>query len=249
MIGRVGSLRIYCMRGTRRMIDIVMDLKAVPKPLGPGTVHKGFYDRMDMVIREFPLDNSITRVLVTGHSLGGGAAHCGYLMLKTLYPAIPVVCVTFGVPCCVSPEIMMAIEEPREIVNFIDEGDYIPFITIDKYTSANRTKESRIGQILGMMKSDTSLEESKLQFKDLFCAYEVISTTIQELCHYHPMGVYYYVRFLVVYDCSYHYLFLILLSTRFGVEMRNISSICLIRSTVESYQSLLIIWSNHIRNV
>ena len=140
MIGRVGSLRIYCMRGTRKMIDIMMDLKAVPKPLGPGTVHKGFYDRMNMILSQFPLDNTVTRVLMTGHSLGGGAAHCGYLILKTLYPSMPVVCVTFGVPCCVSPEIMMAIEEPREIVNFIDEGDYIPSITIDKYTSEKRTK-------------------------------------------------------------------------------------------------------------
>ena len=140
MIGRVGSLRVYCMRGTRKMIDIMMDLKAVPKPLGPGTVHKGFYDRMNMILSQFPLDNAVTRVLMTGHSLGGGAAHCGYLILKTLYPSIPVVCVTFEVPCCVSPEIMMAIEEPREIVNFIDEGDYIPSITIDKYTSEKSTK-------------------------------------------------------------------------------------------------------------
>ena len=135
MIGRVGSLRVYCMRGTLTPLDVVMDLKAVPKPLGPGTVHKGFYDRIDSVITQFPLDNTVTRVLMTGHSLGGGAAHCGYLIIKTLYPMIPVVCVTFGVPCGVSSEIMMSVEEPREIVNFIDEGDYIPFITIDKYTS------------------------------------------------------------------------------------------------------------------
>ena len=112
MVGSVGSLKVFCMRGTRVPMDVVMDLKAVPKPLGPGSVQ------------------------VTGHSLGGGAAHCGYLMMKTLYPQIPVVCVTFGVPCAVSLEIQRAVEEPKEIVNFIDEGDYIPSITIDKYTSA-----------------------------------------------------------------------------------------------------------------
>jgi singapore isolate B (sub-type 7) whole genome shotgun sequence assembly, scaffold_1 len=136
MVGSVGSLKVFCMRGTRVPMDVVMDLKAVPKPLGPGSVHKGFYDRMDMVLSSFPLENSTSRVLVTGHSLGGGAAHCGYLMMKTLYPQIPVVCVTFGVPCAVSLEIQRAVEEPKEIVNFIDEGDYIPSITIDKYTSA-----------------------------------------------------------------------------------------------------------------
>lgn len=89
MVGSVGSLKVFCMRGTRVPMDVVMDLKAVPKPLGPGSVHKGFYDRMDMVLSSFPLENSTSRVLVTGHSLGGGAAHCGYLMMKTLYPKFP----------------------------------------------------------------------------------------------------------------------------------------------------------------
>ena len=79
MVGSVGSLKVFCMRGTRVPMDVVMDLKAVPKPLGPGSVHKGFYDRMDMVLSSFPLENSTSRVLVTG-----GAAHCGYQMMKTL---------------------------------------------------------------------------------------------------------------------------------------------------------------------
>ena len=73
---------------------------------------------------------------MTGHSLGGGAAQCGYLTLKLLYPHLSIVCVTFGCPCCVSQEIMLSIEEPREIVNFVDEGDYIPTITVEKFTSS-----------------------------------------------------------------------------------------------------------------
>ena len=133
---------VYCIRGTRYPGDILIDLKAVPKPLGPGTVHKGFYDWMNKILVDFPLSNTVSRVLMTGHSMGGGAAQCGYLMMKTLYPTIPVVCVTFGTPCSVSPEVMMAIEEPREIVNFVDEGDYIPSITIEKYT--RRKKEKRV---------------------------------------------------------------------------------------------------------
>ena len=138
MVGTAGSLMVYCMRGTRYPSDVLVDIKAVPKPLGPGTVHKGFYDRMDNIIVDFPLPNTINRVLMTGHSMGGGAAQCGYLIMKTLYPNIPVVCVTFGTPCSVSSELMVAIEEPREIVNFIDEGDYIPSITIEKYTRRKR---------------------------------------------------------------------------------------------------------------
>ena len=75
------------------------------------------------------------------NSLGGGGAHCGYLIMKAIYPQLPVVCVTFGVPCAVSEEIMRSVEEPREIVNFIDEGDYIPSITIGKYTSRARRRK------------------------------------------------------------------------------------------------------------
>jgi len=29
---------------------------------------------------------------------------------------------------------------------------------------------------------------------DVFCAGKVLSVTVEELCHYHPMGVYYYVE-------------------------------------------------------
>lgn len=61
--------------------------------------------------------------------------------MKAIYPQLPVVCVTFGVPCAVSEEIMRSVEEPREIVNFIDEGDYIPSITIGKYTSRARRRK------------------------------------------------------------------------------------------------------------
>ena len=103
MIGSVGSLRVYCLRGTRTPMDVVSDLTAVPKPLGPGEVHKGFYDRVDKVLTKYPVPPGTSRVVMTGHSLGGGAAQCGYLMMKSLYPTIPVVCVTFGVPCSVSP--------------------------------------------------------------------------------------------------------------------------------------------------
>ena len=123
---------------TRTPVDVVADLQAVPKPMSIGNVHKGFYDRIDAILTRYPPENAITRVLMTGHSLGGGGAHCGYLIMKAIYPQLPVVCVTFGVPCAVSEEIMRSVEEPREIVNFIDEGDYIPSITIGKYTSRAR---------------------------------------------------------------------------------------------------------------
>lgn len=135
IIGNVGQLKVYCLRGTRTPADVFADLKAVPKPMKVGYVHKGFYDRIDAILAKYPPENRMTRVLMTGHSLGGGAAHCGYLLLKSLYPTLSVVCVTFGVPCAVSEEIMRSVEEPREIVNFVDEGDYIPCITIAKYTS------------------------------------------------------------------------------------------------------------------
>ena len=153
----MGSLMVYGLRGTRQPEDILVDLKAIPKPLGPGTVHKGFYDLIDKIIIDFPPKASnITRVLMTGHSMGGGASQCGYLIMKTLYPTLPVVCVTFGTPCSVSAEIMQTIEEPREIVNFVNEGDYIPSITVKKYTS----RHGRFNKSGGIMnRSDPFLDD------------------------------------------------------------------------------------------
>lgn len=78
------------------------------------------------------------------------------------------------------------------------------------------------------MKSDTSAkDESEFKFSDLFCSIEVLSTAIQELCHYHPMGVYYYVWLLVLYHRSYRYPFRITKNIRFDVEMRSILTISL----------------------
>ena len=128
---------VYCFRGTRYPNDVSVDLKATAKPIGHGTVHRGFYERFDSVISKFPPKPNTTRVLVTGHSLGGAAAQCGYLIMKFKYPCIPVVCVTFGCPCCVSPEIVSSIEEPLEIVNFVNEGDYIPTITVKEFASTH----------------------------------------------------------------------------------------------------------------
>ena len=67
MIGSVGSLRVYCLRGTRTPMDVVSDLTAVPKPLGPGEVHKGFYDRVDKVLTKYPVPPGTSRVVMTGH--------------------------------------------------------------------------------------------------------------------------------------------------------------------------------------
>ena len=128
-------MMVYCFRGTRDADDLGVDVTAVPKPLLKGSVHKGFYDRAKRVIDSHPVPNSIQRVLFTGHSLGGAAAQCGYLITKLLHPSLTTVCVTLGCPCCVSSEIISLVEEPREIVNFVNEGDYIPTITVERFTS------------------------------------------------------------------------------------------------------------------
>lgn len=78
------------------------------------------------------------------------------------------------------------------------------------------------------MKSDTSAkDESEFKFSDLFCSIEVLSTAIQELCHYHPMGVYYYVWLLVLYHRSYRYPSELRKTSDSMSEMRSILTISL----------------------
>lgn len=202
LVGSVGTMYVYCFRGTRTPDDVTVDLTAVPKPMGMGSVHKGFYDRFNQVLSMFPVPNFVSRILVTGHSLGGAAAQCGYLILKLLYPTIPVICVTFGCPCCVSPEIMMGIEEPREVVNFVNEGDYIPTITVEQFAS-------HIGIswwcVEKKFKAMTIQQETSTNFSiDDFLPYrKMFTAAVEELCHYHPMGVYYYVCLYLAFHPSY----------------------------------------------
>lgn len=49
-------------------------------------------------------------------------------------------------------------------------------------------------QILNWMMTDKSAgEDSLFSFSDVFYAGKVMSITVEKLCHYHPMGTYYYV--------------------------------------------------------
>ncbi len=44
-----------------------------------------------------------------------------------------------------------------------------------------------------MMTDKSAGEDSLFSFSDVFYAGKVMSITVEKLCHYHPMGTYYYV--------------------------------------------------------
>ena len=97
------------------------------------------------------------------------------------------------------------------------------------------------------MSNDSSAkEESEFKFSDLFCVKSVLSAAVQELCHYHPMGVYYYVCVIVSLHFSYHYHFQSMRSSQFVAEMKNTLIISLNRNSVGIYPNSRIIWSKTI---
>jgi hypothetical protein len=130
-----------CFKGSSSLKDFRRDLnvskialKDIPElASAPGTVHKGFYNHLRVeiadilkVVAKLAGDDSVDRVVVLGHSLGGAMASLCSLMVahgKTVEK--PVHCVTFGAP-------MLFSDDARNYFNgFLDSG----VLTLDRVTA------------------------------------------------------------------------------------------------------------------
>lgn len=103
-----------CFRGTESFSDILMDLQ-MSKTQFPlinreeqtwPYVHTGFYKQFEAVRNELDREienyhdelNEDTKIIFSGHSLGGALATLSSLYYAVKYPKIEVNCVTFGSP-------------------------------------------------------------------------------------------------------------------------------------------------------
>ncbi len=130
-----------CFKGSSSLKDFRRDLnvskialKDIPELAGaPGTVHKGFYNHLRTeiadilkVVAKLAGDDSVDRVVVLGHSLGGAMASlCSLMVAHGKTVAKPVHCVTFGAP-------MLFSDDARNYFNgFLDSG----VLTLDRVTA------------------------------------------------------------------------------------------------------------------
>mmetsp|Transcript_34896 Transcript_34896/g.78621 ORF Transcript_34896/g.78621 Transcript_34896/m.78621 type:complete len:993 (-) Transcript_34896:106-3084(-) len=150
---------VICIRGTRSLEDLVVDLQFIPQPLGKvgercgfdgrgHHAHKGFLARSKWIINDLkkrmvldklyevgsPYENF--GVVVCGHSLGGGVAAILSLMLRPSFPGLH--CFAYEPPGCIFSTELTRISRDF-ITSFVRQDDVIPRLS---YHNFERVRDS-----------------------------------------------------------------------------------------------------------
>ena len=120
---------IASIRGTQVELDVLRDLIIQPSRLNGGLVHRGMRDEADDVITLLKphIDTAFIHhpdyhLVLTGHSLGAGAAAIASLILQTSYPSIKAYC--YACPSCVSAELLPQLAQ--SVVSVMNMHDLVP---------------------------------------------------------------------------------------------------------------------------
>lgn len=108
---------------------MLRDLIIQPSRLNGGLVHRGMRDEADDVITLLKphIDTAFIHhpdyhLVLTGHSLGAGAAAIASLILQTSYPSIKAYC--YACPSCVSAELLPQLAQ--SVVSVMNMHDLVP---------------------------------------------------------------------------------------------------------------------------
>lgn len=85
-------------------------------------------------------------------------------------------------------------------------------------------------------------KKSEITIDDFLPYRKLFTAAVDELCNYHPMGVYYYVAVFSMYHCSYHYPLLSITGDHSDVVLKTTFYIYISPSLTEIFLSLSIIW-------
>lgn len=66
-------------------------------------------------------------------------------------------------------------------------------------------------------------DDNEFKFSELFVSNSVMGAAVEQLCHYHPMGVYYYVGIGNAFPSSCLFPFRTMTNYQFAVVRRSIS--------------------------
>lgn len=131
---RAGRHGILAFRGTQSGGSILQDLKVIQRKTPDGRLHAGFADGYadihDAVITRLRRDG-VTRVWLTGHSLGGALAVVAGMQLADAGIDVAGV-MTFGQPMVAMPDLarVLARRFRGRYVAFVNRGDPVPRLVL-----------------------------------------------------------------------------------------------------------------------
>lgn len=172
---------VLAIRGTYSIRDIVMDIVSDSVPYLEGWAHKGILEGAKKILQESSNilkkaleENPQYSLVITGHSLGGGAAQL--IALEVIYGnwrrtmglkqtrAIDVKCYAFGAPpIFVSNGNHVPLEVPQ-IKSFVNKADVIPTLSL-----------ATVGKTLAQISALESLELTFMEKSQMLLS-EIIST-------------------------------------------------------------------------
>ena len=125
------SIRWLVFRGTQDLQDIITNLRVSPMEISPlceGAAHGGFVQRASLAPN---IPHSEVRLVVTGHSLGGGAAEAWTIKRLLQRNGEQVVCLTFATPFLVDKVLQANLRHNGRtdaFVSLVNPGDPVPVL-------------------------------------------------------------------------------------------------------------------------
>eukprot|EP00727_Mastigamoeba_balamuthi_P007647 m51a1_g3502 hypothetical protein (634) ;mRNA; f:841480-843778 len=170
-IDRELNAAVVAFRGTWGVKDSVTDLMAFPEPFTfrgiNGYAHKGVLTcaqrKLDDLVASGALDNAIAgcvgrkKVIVTGHSLGGGVATVFSLLLAEKRPDVIVQCYAFAPASALTLELAKSHDVRKIVRSFLYRDDLVPRMSLGSLGLLKRTVQNLQAQ--SDMSADPTIDE------------------------------------------------------------------------------------------